>query len=181
MAGAPRPWPRPRAGCRATPSCRRSTSRITAGRGWRTTWRSRAWCAPAGGGRTSWRARWVVLDISLALDIYLPTLPLLTSEWLWQVSVEQLIPGLAQLSMYYNQTFLSDCDFAGVCDSSNHRNPTSPLNSAHGNRYVIGSLLILNWSFFPSGVCDEFNEKWQDDVNIIISNNVKIFFSAVTK
>ena len=136
MAGAPRPWPRPRAGCRATPSCRRSTSRITAGRGWRTTWRSRAWCAPAGGGRTSWRARWVVLDISLALDIYLPTLPLLTSEWLWQGSVEQLIPGLAQLSMYYNQTFLSDCDFAGVCDSSNHRNPTSPLNSAHGNRFI---------------------------------------------
>lgn len=77
-----------------------------------------------------------MLDISLALDIYLPTLPLLTSEWLWQVSVEQLIPGLAQLSMYYNQTFLSDCDFAGVCDSSNHRNPTSPLNSAHGNRFI---------------------------------------------
>ena len=67
-----------------------------------------------------------------------------------EVSVEQLIPGLAQLSMYYNQTFLSDCDFAGVCDSSNHRNPTSPLNSAHGNRFIDHWVIIDSKLIFLS-------------------------------
>ena len=41
--------------------------------------------------------------------------------------------GLAQLSQYYNQTFLSTCD---TCDSMTHKDPTSALNSntLHGNR-----------------------------------------------
>ena len=41
-------------------------------------------------------------------------------------SVDQLIPGLAQLSSYYNQTFLSSCD---TCDSLSHKNPVSVLNN----------------------------------------------------
>ena len=44
-------------------------------------------------------------------------------------SVEQLIPGLAQLSSYYNQTFLSSCD---TCDSLSHKNPVSVLNVTVG-------------------------------------------------
>ena len=48
-------------------------------------------------------------------------------------SVEQMIPGLTQLSMYYNQTLLSACD---TCDSMNHKNPTSPLNT-NTNRLTI--------------------------------------------
>ena len=53
-----------------------------------------------------------------------------------QLTVEQMIPGLAQLSQYYNQTFLSNCD---TCDSMTHKDPTSALNSntlrsLHGNR-----------------------------------------------
>ena len=48
-----------------------------------------------------------------------------------ELSVEQLIPGLAQLSNYYNQTFLSSCD---TCDSLSHKNPVSVLNvTAGGN------------------------------------------------
>lgn len=50
-----------------------------------------------------------------------------------ELTVEQMIPGLEQLSMYYNQTFLSTCN---TCDSMNHKNPTSPLsNTLQGNRY----------------------------------------------
>jgi len=45
------------------------------------------------------------------------------------LSVEQLIPGLAQLSSYYNQTFLSACD---TCDSLSHKNPVSVLNMTVG-------------------------------------------------
>ncbi len=45
--------------------------------------------------------------------------------------VEQLVPGLAKLSSYYNQTFLNVCD---TCDSLNHRNPVSVLNSVPVNR-----------------------------------------------
>ena len=53
-----------------------------------------------------------------------------------QLTVEQMIPGLAQLSQYYNQTFLSNCH---TCDSITHKDPTSALNSdtlpsPHGNR-----------------------------------------------
>merc|ERR1711892_666806 len=44
-------------------------------------------------------------------------------------SVEQLIPGLAQLSSYYNQTFLNSCD---TCDSLSHKNPVSVLNVTVG-------------------------------------------------
>merc|ERR1712106_784382 len=44
-------------------------------------------------------------------------------------AVEQLIPGLAQLSSYYNQTFLSSCD---PCDSLSHKNPVSVLNVTVG-------------------------------------------------
>lgn len=46
-----------------------------------------------------------------------------------ELSVEQLIPGLAQLSSYYNQTFLSSCD---TCDSLSHKNPVSVLNVTVG-------------------------------------------------
>jgi len=50
---------------------------------------------------------------------------------LGEMSVEQLIPGLAQLSSYYNQTFLNSCD---TCDSLSHKNPVSVLNvTAGGN------------------------------------------------
>lgn len=50
---------------------------------------------------------------------------------LGDLSVEELIPGLAQLSSYYNQTFLSSCD---TCDSLSHKNPVSVLNvTAGGN------------------------------------------------
>ena len=45
------------------------------------------------------------------------------------LSVDQLIPGLAQLSSYYNQTFLSACD---TCDSLSHKNPVSVLNMTVG-------------------------------------------------
>ena len=53
-----------------------------------------------------------------------------------QLTVEQLVPGLAQLSQYYNQTFLSSCH---TCDSMTHKDPTAALNSdtlqsRHGNR-----------------------------------------------
>ena len=43
-----------------------------------------------------------------------------------QLTVEQMIPGLAQLSQYYNQTFLSTCQ---TCDSMTHKDPSSALNS----------------------------------------------------
>ena len=42
------------------------------------------------------------------------------------LTVEQLVPGLAQLSHYYNQTFLSTCQ---TCDSMTHKDPSSALNS----------------------------------------------------
>jgi len=40
--------------------------------------------------------------------------------------VEQLVPGLAQLSTYYNQTFLSSCD---TCDSMSHTNPAAVIKN----------------------------------------------------
>jgi len=46
-----------------------------------------------------------------------------------ELSVEQLIPGLAQLSSYYNQTFLNSCD---TCESMSHKNPVSVLNVTTG-------------------------------------------------
>lgn len=46
-------------------------------------------------------------------------------------TVDQLIPGLAQLSSYYNQTFLNSCD---TCDSLSHKNPVSVLNVSVENR-----------------------------------------------
>ena len=52
------------------------------------------------------------------------------------LTVEQMIPGLAQLSQYYNQTFLSTNN---TSDSRTHKDSTSALNSdtlqsRHGNR-----------------------------------------------
>ena len=40
--------------------------------------------------------------------------------------VDLLVPGLSKLTSYYNQTFLNVCD---TCDSLNHKNPVSVLNS----------------------------------------------------
>ena len=51
------------------------------------------------------------------------------------LSVEQLIPGLAQLSMYYNQTLLSTNDLYGF-DNNEYKNPdpTLTLSRFQSNR-----------------------------------------------
>ena len=47
-----------------------------------------------------------------------------TSRGAGELGVEEMIPGLAQLSMYYSQTFLEDSD----------RRQPAVSSSVHGNR-----------------------------------------------
>ena len=87
-----------------------------------------------------------------------------TSRGAGELGVEEMIPGLAQLSMYYSQTFLEDSD----------RRQPAASSSVHGNRWrqkssfefsYLGSFKTVK--LFLQGV--SFNILLQVNVNIDVS------------